>query len=154
MAENSGKCFLVREISIYINWNMYFQLSVDCQNVKKKVNHNLNEFMCGYLERLLRKCHKVRENEEDNFFFKNYFDLLIDGCWKTIGSLDKLLYLLSRHPRHSLKKIIHCSNTPYYDIHFPFNVSLVSTRLTGSLYHVIKTNGVIARICETNWLYV
>ena len=42
----------------------------------------------------------------------------------------------------TLKKIIHCS-------HFPVNFSLVTARLTGSLCHVIKTNRVIARHCET-----
>ena len=39
MAENSGKCFLAREISVFINLNRYFQLSVDCQNVKKVISN-------------------------------------------------------------------------------------------------------------------
>ena len=55
MAENSGKCFLAREISIFINLNRYFQLSVDCQNVKKVISNTLNELLCGYLEQLFRK---------------------------------------------------------------------------------------------------
>ena len=76
MAENSGKCFLAREISIFINWNRYFQLSVDCQNVKKKVISNtLNESCVVIWSNYLENCHKVRKNEEDNFFQKSFWNV-------------------------------------------------------------------------------
>ena len=75
-----------------------------------------------------------------------FFYLLIDGCWKTIGSLYLLWYLLNSDPRHSLE-IIHCSNTSYNGSHFPINFSHVSSKLNGSVCHVMKT--LVALNCKT-----